>query len=167
MNEKFKILESWLNTAQPGTTLTIATEVFAGWDSDTIDEFNAILDAQRIVKNIKTRADIDGALVVTALEGIRHSMFQGENGDGRVAGAPTGQEENPFRVRYRQLKPVEMEHHDDIKAAAFELHKLIVSIPSIRQMAGQSSDGPIQRDIALAKTALEDCVMRAVRALTG
>lgn len=166
MNDKLKIFNDWLEKAQPGNKLTVSNELIETWDQATVDEFNALLNGQRAMNNIITDKSAEG-LVITALEGIRHSMFQGENGDGRTKAAPEGQEGNPFRTRYRQLSPVETEMHDDIKSAAFELHKLIAGIVEARAKANQYNGPDVMRDLALAKTALEDSVMRAVRALTA
>lgn len=84
--------------------------------------------------------------------------------DGRQSTERTTTDANPFRTRYRALSVREKEHHDHIKAAAYELWKLIQDIPEARGEVGSPSE--VNRDMALARTALEDSVMRAVRALT-
>jgi hypothetical protein len=74
---------------------------------------------------------------------------------------------NPFRPRYRKLSTAEAEHHDALKNKATELLSLIDGVPNVRSDIGPNNGNVVQRDLALARTHLEDAVMRAVRALTA
>lgn len=65
---------------------------------------------------------------------------------------------DPFRRQHRPLHPYEEVKIDQIKTKATELHKLLLE-------AGGGSLS--SRDLSLANTHLEDCVMRAIRHVTA
>jgi len=89
------------------------------------------------------------------------TIFQGTP-DARQAATSPAPDAGPFRRRYRPLNDAEVNFHDRLKDKATELWALYDELLSENGLA----DGAA-RDIALAKTHLEDSVMRAVRALTA
>jgi len=62
-----------------------------------------------------------------------------------------------FRSTYRQLTPYEAEHVAEIKLRAELLHQLLVTT---------DNKSPGMREMALARTKLEECVMWATKAIT-
>lgn len=121
--------------------------------------------------NLIGKFRVDSDVVI----GVRDGGYTFKRGATLFSGAPDGRQStertatdaNPFRTRYYALsvrRARKKEHYDAIKAAAYELWKLIQGIPEARYEVGSPSE--VNRDMALARTALEDSVMRAVRALT-
>lgn len=64
---------------------------------------------------------------------------------------------NPFRPQYRELTEDEKARIGGIKDEAKYLHDLLLEMP----------EGTDQRQMALARTKLEECVMWATKAITG
>jgi len=103
------------------------------------------------------------------------SIYEGGDPDARQERAP---ELTLFRKRYRKLQVHELALHDTIKDTADELAHLIGALnPAVH---AKLADGTAQRpidpmlgrvcdpaNVTLALRALEDCVMRAVKALTA
>lgn len=67
---------------------------------------------------------------------------------------------NPFRPTYRQLDEAEQEHIEQIKDSALALHLLI------ERISYQRDSRDVARYQALAKTALEEAVMWATKAVS-
>lgn len=63
-----------------------------------------------------------------------------------------------FRKEYKELTEDDVQHMNDIKVKAQELLDLIGVV---------ESNGKAPREIACAKTKLEECVMWAVKAVTA
>lgn len=73
---------------------------------------------------------------------------------------------DPFRKQYRELSQEEKARVDAIKEKAGELHALLDhEFP--RSSAGITMPGLGAREMALARTKLEECVMWATKAVTG
>lgn len=68
---------------------------------------------------------------------------------------------DPFHSVYRELTPEESKFILDIKETATTLYNLIAGDPA------QAMDGMKARNLALAKTNLEQAVMWAVKGITG
>lgn len=75
--------------------------------------------------------------------------------------------ENIFRKEYRKLSEEEVKQVDDIKDAAFVLHQLIAGAATPDGVEGVIPKPGNGRHISLAKTALEESVMWAVKGITG
>lgn len=78
-----------------------------------------------------------------------------------------------FRKRYRKLTEAEVRLHDAIKDKSDELARLIASIPTGGQFPKGPNDdildylaGNKGGNVTLSLRALEDCTMRAIKALT-
>lgn len=72
---------------------------------------------------------------------------------------------DPFHTEYRELSFVEAQLIRDIKETAAELYGLIDTISADRWLPGADNKEGI-RELALAKTKLEECVMWAVKGIT-
>lgn len=86
----------------------------------------------------------------------------------RLAVSPeafTDPDNHRFRKRYRKLLPEEEILADAIKDKANELADLISQI--IDGTNRGSVANAVRREKAMAQTALEDCVMRAIRGVTA
>jgi hypothetical protein len=122
---------------------------------------------------------VPGALLITMTEkAINRGPQTGLEGDARVQPVDDS-DPNPFRPRYRKLTQEEAELHDAIKNKAYELWLLFdkaidIKKPGIDFMSPDWTTSPngvawikAVRERALARTALEDAVVRAVKALTA
>ena len=81
-------------------------------------------------------------------------VFEGGQGDARQGVQAAYETEDPFRKRYRQLIPAEIELHDAIKTKAAELWALCQQVKPGRYRA-------------LGITSLEQAVMWVVKELTS
>lgn len=108
------------------------------------------------------------------------NVYEGGQGDARQTDAAAIPDDcKLFRKRYRQLSPEEVALHDAIKDKADELAGLIASInnpPDQRaNIPGRGTPAAVLMNVAdnngahvtLALRHLEDCVYRAVKALTA
>jgi len=109
------------------------------------------------------------------------NVYEGGQGDERQSQAPVMADEHKlFRKRYRQLSAEEIALHDAIKDKADELAALIASVKAAggpdpsrsrvmslaesRLAALSENQGA---NVTLALRHLEDCIYRAVKALTA
>lgn len=103
---------------------------------------------------------------------MSEKQYEGGQADDRMLLA---QDESPsrFRPRYRKLDDGELQRIDEIKAAADGLERLIRSAYCVKIQEGERfeavADGKssASREHALAITKLEECVIWAVKGLTG
>lgn len=107
------------------------------------------------------------------------NVYEGGQGDARQTDAAAIPDDcKLFRKRYRQLSPEEMALHDQIKDKADELAGLIAQInnppapgktppnPGAEAVLFSIADNNYAH-VVLALRHLEDCVYRAVKALTA
>lgn len=145
-------------------------DVFAVFPSDISDPNDAtdvaelkarlsVLDARKF----RVETAPEGTVYVYRIKGAQGTVFAGEP-DARQGEDPPY---SPFRTRYRKLSEAEVQYHDGIKATAEALLGYIDGIPNVRSDKGPLGGQIVNRDLALARTHLEDAVMRAVRALTA
>lgn len=95
---------------------------------------------------------------------MAENVFKDGDADKRQDDSLKAGEPDLFRTRYRKLEPSEVELHDRIKAVASHLHQLI------QQVGGEHTIHPnkaVGANKQLAVRHLEDCVYRAVKALTA
>lgn len=106
------------------------------------------------------------------------NVYEGGKGDARqLAVAQIPDDCKLFRKRYRQLSPDEVALHDAIKDKADELAGLIAQIDSPPKVVNAPTGTPAftlgfvannnGAHVTLAFRHLEDCVYRAVKALTA
>lgn len=150
-----KVVADWDHTK--GEPLRISGAEYVLWSPDEVDDFNAWLLEKRRDNSFKVGRLGDTFLIDA---GVGH-VFSGApaDRDPTTAGAADG---GPFRRRTRDLGPMDVGRLDGLYEKANELHQMFNDI------LGRRAEVPgAPRDIALAKTHLEDSVMRAVRALTA
>ncbi len=158
-----KVVQDWL--ANPVTPLVVTSATARTWDAAEIDYFNAWFKDAKANKGYQFDfgpGDAHTIHYVGDPAALKSHVFSGAP-DARQATTAGAAEGGPFRRRYRTLSIDEVKHHDLIKDKASELWAAIEGIPDARE----DPDPTVARDIALAKTHLEDSVMRAVRALTA
>jgi hypothetical protein len=105
-------------------------------------------------------------------------VFAGTPDERQTDAEATAPEHTLFRKRYRQLSVYELALHDQIKDKANELACLIGTLnPSIAYIVGVDMSDTVDTNeiqnlncdaanVTLALRHLEDCVYRAVKALT-
>jgi hypothetical protein len=165
-------LQVFLADETTDQNFTISNAQIATAGPAVAEELNALL---KYAPAGFTWKKVGDAIIVTktALRGPQTGLA----GDVRVS-EEASDIDNPFRPRYRKLSMAEAELHDDIKNKAFALWLSFDAAVEIqRGNLPESADdwsksdhkrwGAVNRDRALARTALEDAVMRAVRALTA
>lgn len=172
-----KEVQEWIDSDK-SKPLIITMAHVQGWRSNEMDNFNWWLKKEVLDKPSVYEHKWEGTIQLRTITYIAAGHVFSGTPDARQSTDSPAPDAGPFRRRYRALTPDEVKHHDDIKDAATELWNLIESIPSVRGDISTSDrlpldeatfklNGEVRRDMALAKTALEDAVMRAVRALTA
>lgn len=154
-----KVVADWVPIMGP---LKVTGAEYQTWDEHEIQSFNAWLQDKRAQENYTVERNEDTFIFTLVRDAGAGHVFSGAP-DARQAATSPAPEGGPFRRRYRKLDDAEAKYRDLIKDTASELWKLIDELPAARS----APDPTVGRDIALAKTHLEDSVMRAVRALTA
>lgn len=178
MNIHKALIDFWEDQTPDNTEIHFSPKGIEEASADDVESFNKLL---RHLKDVgfDSKVGTNGVLRVwwphptnprpnSAEYPIQSHVFQGTP-DARLATKGMATATGPFRRRYRALSNDEVQHHDNIKDVATELWNLIEGIPGVRDahLDDVDTQNVVRRDMALARTALEDTVMRAVRALTA
>lgn len=162
-----KIVQDWVD-GDKSTPLTITTAHVQEWRSDEIGGFNRWLKQEVLGKSTTYEHKWDDITQLRTINYIAAGHVFSGTPDARQSTDSPAPDAGPFRRRCRKLGDSEMELHGRIKDKATELWALYDLMMTEKANANHGIwENGEQRDIAIAKTHLEDSVMRAVRALTA
>lgn len=150
-----KVVADWDHTK--GEPLRISGAEYVLWSPDEVDDFNAWLLEKRRDNSFKVGRLGDTFLIDA---GVGH-VFSGAPADRDPTTAPRGGA-SPFRPSTRVWTETDTKYKEELAVRA---EALLETYDAILGRRAEVHGAP--RDIALAKTHLEDSVMRAVRALTA